>query len=248
MFFFRLCGINRILGLPWARDLRLPRELIKGKLWESEASRLLRTINVNNDPAPPEIADRRLDLTYEERNKADSILEKLDASGQFVAISMGGKVPVNNWGNRNWEYFLAKLSLGNPGLGAVFIGSGDERERNDLMAKAWHGPKLNSCGLLSPRETAALIERSRLFIGHDTGTLHLAAAVGTQVVGIYSAREVPGKWFTDRENDLFFYNHVECFGCELFEISECHNMHRCMTGIDVDDVVKAIKTKLSCYS
>ena len=245
--FFRICGINKISGIPWSRNLRVPKEISTGTLWESEASRLLRTIKVNTGPAPPVDADRALNITCEERSKAGSILKQLNPCDQFIAISMGGKVAINNWGNKKWTEFLSKLCLEYPGLGAVFIGSADERDRNESISKIWNGPKLNSCGLLSPRETAALIENARLFIGHDTGTLHLAAAVGTSVIGIYSARELPGKWFTDRDKDIFFYKRIECLGCEYLEIDECRNERLCITAIDPDDIVAAVKSKLSSY-
>ena len=243
--FFRICGISRIYGVPWSRDLRFPREVIEGELWESEASRLLRAIGVNAQPEPPPEADRDLVVTDEERRKAESALQQIDDLDQFVAISMGGKIPIKQWAKRNWEYLLSELSREHPGLGAVFVGSADERGRNDLLAEAWRGPKFNSCGLFSPRETAALLERARLFIGHDTGTLHLAAAVGTRVIGIYSAREVPGKWFSDRIKDVFFYHRTECFGCECVEIAECPRDRLCMTAIDPDKVVAAAKAELA---
>lgn len=242
--FFRICGIERIYGIPWSRDLWSLREVIKGELWESEASRLLRTIGAHTKPEPPSEADRALDLLGEERSKAESVLKQTDNLDRFVAISVGGKIPVKDWGNKNWEYVLSKLSREHPGLGAVFVGSADERDRNNLLAKAWHGPKFNSCGLLSPRETAALLERALLFIGPDTGTLHLAAAVGTRVIGIYSARDVPGKWFTDRVKDVIFYHRTECFGCECVEIAECPKDRICITAIDPDEVVAAAKAEL----
>lgn len=242
--FFRICGIGRICGVPWSRDLRFPREVIEGKLWESEASRLLRTIGANTQPGPPAEADRDLGLSDEERIKAELTLKQTDGLGRFVAISVGGKIPINDWGNKNWAYLLSELSSEDHGLGAIFVGSADERSRNDLLAEAWHGPKFNSCGLLSPRETAAILERASLFIGHDTGTLHLAAAVRTRVIGIYSAREVPGKWFSDRLKDVFFYHHIECFGCKCVEIAECPKGNLCIAAIDPDEVFEAAKAEL----
>ncbi len=115
--FFRICGITRIYGIPWSRDLQFPRQVIQEKLWESEASRLLRTIGANMLPEPPSEADRALDLSDEERSKAESALHQLGDIKQFVAISVGGKIPLNDWGNKNWEYLLSKLSREHPGLG-----------------------------------------------------------------------------------------------------------------------------------
>jgi ADP-heptose:LPS heptosyltransferase len=156
-----------------------------------------------------------------------------------------GKVPINNWGDDNWVRALMQISAERPGLGAVFVGSADERKRNEQLAQAWKGPNLNSCGRLTPRETAALIEKATLFLGHDTGTLHLAAAVGTRVVGIFSARNVPGKWYSDRPGDKFFYQQVPCFGCELERAQDCPNNVECMKKHKIEEIVSATLEGLS---
>ena len=240
--FFKLCGIKQIRGMPWAHDLRFPRKTASGKLWESEASRLLRTIGAT---APPANADRVLDLTAEEQARADAMLGALADASAVIAIAVGGKVPINDWGDDNWGKMLETLSLRAPSLGAMFVGSADERLRNDALAARWHGPSLNTCGLLSPRETAALIARAGAFVGHDTGTLHLAAAVDTPVVGVFSARNRAGKWFSDRSRDTFFYDHVACAGCELVEIPSCPHNRRCMAAHDPFAVIAAVERALA---
>jgi ADP-heptose:LPS heptosyltransferase len=242
--FFRICGITSINGVPWSRDLRYPRKLDGRDLWESEASRLLRCIGARTEAGPPPPADRGLDLTPDERNSALAPMQQAIGDRPFVAISVGGKVPVNNWGDDNWSALLAKLSREYPGLAAVFVGSADERERNEDLAQSWEGPVFNSCGLFAPRETASLIEQASLFMGHDTGTLHLAGAVGTKIVGVYSARNVPGKWYSDRPGDTFFYNKVGCFGCECVKVCECPSDRRCITSIHPDQVFEAAQTCL----
>jgi ADP-heptose:LPS heptosyltransferase len=241
--FFRLCGVPRFHGIPWSRDKRYSREVVPGALWESEASRLLRTIGAPS--GPPTDEDRDLALSDTERAKADALLRALGRSSRFVAISVGGKVPLNNWGDGNWGVLLRDLSRSRPSLGAVFVGSDDERPRNDLLAAHWEGPRLNACGQLAPRETAALLARAEAFVGHDTGTLHLAAAVDTPIVGIFGARNKPGIWFSDRVRDTFFYNHVACAGCELIQVEACPHDRICMTTHDPARIVAAVHRALT---
>ena len=240
--FFTLCGIRHIRAMPWQRDQRFSREVAAGVLWESEASRLLRNLDA---PGPPTEADRDLTLTDAERSKADSVLGAWGNHARFIAISVGGKVPLNNWGDENWTAMLANLSSSQPSLGAVFVGSDDEKMRNDALAAKWIGPSLNTCGQLSPRETAAVIARADAFVGHDTGTLHLAAAVNTPVVGVYSARNKPGKWYSDRARDIFFYHSVHCAGCELVQIDECRNGRICITSHDPTAVAAAVRRQVA---
>ena len=243
--FLRACGIRDLRGLPWTRDLRLPREIVPGTLWESEASRLLRTIGSQSLPAAPDPADRSLNLTPDEYEAADRLLAEAPTLGEFVAVSVGGKVPINNWGDENWRHVLRRLQQQLPDVGVVFLGSADERQRNEELARACEGPTLNSCGRLTPRQTAALIARAKLFLGHDTGTLHLAAAVGTRIVGVYSARNVPGKWYSDRAGDQFFYEKPPCFGCELEVSAACPYGVVCMTSHNPERIVNIATEALS---
>jgi heptosyltransferase-3 len=246
--FFKICRIGRIHGVPWNGDLKYPRELAHQGIWESEASRLLRCIGAQAQPAPPAESDRRLDLTDDEKRKAESALRDSLNGVPFIAVSVGGKVPVKDWGDSNWLSLLSEVSRQNPGLGILFVGSSDERERNDRLSKVWQGQVFNSCGRFSPRETAALLSHACLFVGHDTGTLHLAAAVGKPLIGIFSARDVPGKWYSDRADDTFFYNKVECFGCGCYEAADCLRNRECITAISVDQVAAAIRARLATSS
>lgn len=49
------------------------------------------------------------------------------------------------------------------------------------------------CGKTSLGSIAALIRRSRLFIGNDTGTSHIAVAVGTPSIRIFTTSD-PERW------------------------------------------------------
>ena len=230
--FFKACGIGRVVGMPWTRGQRFVRELEPGVLWESEARRLLRCIGVGS----LQEEDRSLGLLEAEVAAADAVLGGMR---EFVAVSVGGKVPVNDWGDAHWSQTLRQLSLEQAGLGLVLVGSGEERPRNEALARVWAGPVINACGRLSPRETGALLGRAKVFVGHDTGTLHLAAAMKTPVVGVYSARNVPGKWFSDRAGDRFFYSRVECFGCELERPEDCPYSVKCMASHRPEEVAAA---------
>ncbi len=232
--FFKACGVGKIVGVPWREEARMVRR--EGVLWESEGRRLLRCLGVET----MDQADRDMGLTVGERARA---AEVLGGMGRFVVVCVGGKIPVKEWGDENWGRVLAEVSAARPGVGAVFVGSGEERERNEGLARRWAGPVVNACGLLTPRESAAVIERAEVFVGHDTGSLHMAAAVDTRVVGVYSARNEPGKWFSDRAGDTFFYERVKCFGCELNLVEECPHEVVCMRH-DVGAVVASVSEVL----
>jgi ADP-heptose:LPS heptosyltransferase len=88
----------------------------------------------------------------------------------------------------------------------VFFGSEDEFYRSDRVAAVWPGRTLNLCGKLSPRESAAVMRRAALFIGHDSGPMHLASAVGTSCVVMFGDHNPPRKWHPFGKHHRLIHN------------------------------------------
>jgi heptosyltransferase III len=190
--FFRSCGVRRIIGTPWRkRDSEV--RTIQGGEYESESQRLLArlsplgAVNVSD----PRFWDLR--LTDPERNRASALLSV--PQDQYLAASVGTKQNVKDWGEENWSRLLSLLSRVMPEVTLILIGAADERARSQRLSRAWAGHVLNFCGDLSPRASAAILERCRLFIGHDSGPMHLSAAVGTPTLALFSWFNPPGQWF-----------------------------------------------------
>src|SRR5262249_13930379 len=147
----------------------------------------------------------------------------------FIAASLGTKVDVNNWTAPNWLALLTQINKKWPELGLVLVGSKDEFQAAERCSQDWFAPKLNLCGQISPRISAAILRKARLFLGHDSGPLHLAATVGARCVGIYSGRNRPGQWFPRGGGNLVIYHRTTCFGCGL-SACEQHDK-RCILSI-----------------
>ncbi|MDR3456894.1 MAG: glycosyltransferase family 9 protein [Verrucomicrobiae bacterium] len=190
--FFRSCGIKKIIGTPWHRRDFVVQKTSDGE-WEREAQRLASRLASLGpiDLADPHLWD--LKLTHGERNQA---LEALPAHGKnFIAVSVGTKVPVKDWGEANWEKLLASLSEKMSEITLVLLGAPDEWERSEKLRQAWKGRSINFSGKTLPRISAAILERCSLFIGHDSGPMHLAGAMGVPTLGLFSWQNPPGQWF-----------------------------------------------------
>lgn len=191
--FFRLCGIARVIGAPLSRDLRVPRINPQTGYVEREAARLARclaplgAIDLND----PGLWDLR--LQPDEIRIADRTLAPLRGK-DFIAVNIGGKVRSKDWGNENWTTLFRLLAAEFSGLALAFVGSADEYDRATQLAAVWSGPTLNLCGGLAPRESAAALKRALLFVGHDSGPIHLAAAMGVRCVGIFGSFNKPKLW------------------------------------------------------
>ncbi len=111
------------------------------------------------------------------------------------------------------------------------------------MAPGRGATAVNLCGRLTPRESAAAFRRAQIFIGHDSGPMHLAATVQTPCVAIFAARNKPRVWFPYGNHHRVVYHKTECAGCGL---ETCIvEKKRCLTSITVDEVVEQVRAILS---
>jgi len=217
--FFTLAGLPTMQGV-WPakdKDRHLP---VAGRpeQRESEASRLLRSIGFDPRLLEPRLFS--LELQPAERVHVHSLLEPLGQARRFIALSVGAKVSAKDWGQDRWLELLDQLQPAASDYLLVFIGSADEAERCGQLLARWSSGGLNLCGQLSPRQSAAVLERAALFIGHDSGPMHLASSVGIPAISIFAARNKPGVWFPYGNEAHVFYRLVPCHGCGLSVCTE----------------------------
>ncbi len=193
LLFFRLCGIRAVIGAPTTPDLQRNRPGAGGGDVEPEAERLARCLATLG---PIDLADRAgwdLRLTAAEHAAGDAALAPL-AGRDFVAINMGGKLAANDWGDDRWAALIEAIGPTLAGLGLVSVGGAEDAARATALLARWPGPTANLCGTLKPRESAAVLGRARVFVGHDSGPMHLAAAMGTMTLGLFGDANPPRKW------------------------------------------------------
>jgi len=236
--FFKACGIPKIIGIPFrSRDLVCSLRP-DGKLYESEAERLLRRVLALGSVDLQDHQWVDLGLTTGERSAADRLLAESGISGKFIAASLGTKTPLNDWGEANWTRLLTELSRLHPGLGVALLGSADESQRSESLLTGWQGPRANLCGKTSPRVSAALLGKAALYVGHDSGPMHLAAAAGTRCVAIYSARCPPGQWFPVGDG------HTNLYPFAFYDPRQVENLahqQKALASTGVKDVLEAIE-------
>jgi heptosyltransferase-3 len=238
--FFRLAGIKRIACLPGEEELKLHFDSVTG-LYESEASRLARSIRSLGDAHPEDIANWDLHLNAPEREAAARALAGLDGM-PLIVCGPGTKMQAKDWGRDNWRELLTRLHTEYPKYGLALVGVREDSAVAEYAAQEWTGPKVNLCGQLAPRETAALIEYAKVFLGPDSGPMHLAASVSVPSVIAFSARGLPGIWYPAGQHNQVVYHQTSCYGCGL-ETCVAEG-RRCLTSITVEEVVEAVRKVL----
>ena len=243
--FFALCGYWRVVGLPWReRDLRCQLDPERQGFYEPESRRLARRMRILG---AIDLTDRSLwslQVREDELAFAGKLLARAGVMGHYIVASVGTKAEAKDWTEQNWLAMLTMLAVEKRSLGLVMLGAPDEAERSQRCLDVWKGPGVNLAGALTVRESASILKNAVLFIGHDSGPMHLAASVNTRCIAIFSARNLPGHWFPAGERHKVFYNQTECFGCGL-ERCDVHKK-KCILSTKPDEVCTVAIKMLDC--
>lgn len=117
----------------------------------------------------------------------------------------------------------------------IFGGAGDRARAAQI-----NGERIfNFCGELTPLETAEMMKYCSLIVSNDTGPMHMAYAVGTPVIAIFSGHDYPGKWYPpdDGKNIVLRSDILLCKKCSHGEAQE----NTCLKRIDVQEVINMLR-------
>lgn len=141
-----------------------------------------RTLKLDGDPPPP-----HLYITPEVQALADDLLK----GGEGPILAMG---PASNWIGKIWpiERFIQTaaqlLDRDGPMAGGRLLilgGPEDSRMVEELRMATARGRCIDLTGKVDLLTAYACLKRARLFIGNDSGLMHIAAAAGTPTVGLF---------------------------------------------------------------
>lgn len=236
-FFFRACGIRRLIGFhSFALGELYPVD-IDGHpaMTTHEALRKLMRLKLDGiETAPEDLRFPLLDFSQEEIQKIKNWLaarRKKNAS-RLIAIAPGCKSPANLWSLENFIELGRKL-IEAENCELIVIGGKVEGKLGDQLIEAW-GEGINAAGQFSVLDSGALLSLCDFYVGLNTGTTHLAAAVKTPCLGIYGEHNNPGQWYPYGDSHTVVYHPVKCAGCRVF-VCPLEN-HPCMKGISVENV------------
>ncbi len=188
------------------------------------------------DP-PGEIRRVRLAIPDEARAAAESTLRRagIRQNSWRCAIAPGASYGAAKcWPPESFAQ-LADRVVSECGADVIFFGSPGEKEISDRIRSKMASKAVSLVGETSARDFAALLASCSFFIGNDSGAMHVAAAVGLPVIGIFGPTDPAG---TSPLTDQFtlLREPVSCSPCFL---RRCPVDHRCMTRIGVDSVFDA---------
>lgn len=157
-----------------------------------------------------------------------------------VVVHVGATKSANRWSDASWSRLIARLASE---LGATVhcTGTRGEADAIERIVRDAGVAAVSHAGRLSLPETAGLIRSSRLFVGGDTGPLHVAVAVGTPVVALFGAAD-PARTGPFGQRDGVISHPVACSPCRR---RECNvDGHPCMRDLSVDLVFERARARL----
>jgi heptosyltransferase-2 len=137
----------------------------------------------------------------------------------------------------------------------ILLGAKEEAAEGEAIASVDPIKVYNACGKFTLNESADLVRQSKLVIAHDTGLMHIAAALKKQVIAIWGSTTpsfgmVPyyGKAFLQRNPtpyDDVQVHKLWCRPCTKIGRNKCPQGHfKCMKQIPIDDIVTKISLRL----
>ena len=162
------------------------------------------------------------------------------ATSPLVAICPASQMSSKAWAEERFIEIGRRIASASSAT-LVVVGGRADRATSNSLASSWRGA-LNAAGEFSVIETAALLEMCSFAITLDTGPMHLAAAVGTKCIALFSAIEYAGKWAPLGQGHVIIRKEVPCAGCRR---SACPIPgHPCMREITVDEVWRHVEEAL----
>jgi lipopolysaccharide heptosyltransferase II len=231
--------------IPWSRSLVPPRHSVENQ-WD-----LLAPLGI----APPDRNRNPVEIA-EDRPTEEAVLSRLAANGvppdaRLVVIHVSAGNPFRRWPAERFAEVAATLAK-EDGARRIIITSGpSESEAADRIAAAAQtraadaAARVVRCGEFDLAELRALVARAALYIGGDSGPLHVASATRTPIVALFGPT-LPERSMPWRDPA------VPAIAVDVGPLPcrPCHQRHcvpgdfRCLTGITPEQVLAAARLAL----
>ena len=206
----------------------------------------LRDLGLESPPTQPRLYPERPAGHLVERR-----MKEIRARTKYIiGIQVGPTWKVKEWPAESWTQ-LVELLHSSLDCVVIQLGANFHIQMGEVQT-----PKIPGCedwvGQLDIRECAWAIQQLDLFIGIDSGLLHLAGAVSTRCVGLYGPTDP--KYFLPLEGTgIGVTSTVACLGCHhryprLHWMDNCPFQIACMKELSPFAVLEAVREALSFRS
>jgi heptosyltransferase I len=190
----------------------------------------------------PGVPDFRIYLPPNIDERLDELLSPHAMNGRLLALLVPGTV----WQTKHWRvegFAGVARHLLRSGYQVLLAGAPKDRARCHQVA-ALCPEVCDLSGQTTLAEMIALVRRAAVCVTNDSGSMHLAAALGRPVVSIFGPTSpiLTGPY---GHPEAVVQAHVPCAPCLLRKLSQCPHQHACMQGVTIGMVVHRLESVLS---
>jgi ADP-heptose:LPS heptosyltransferase len=219
----------RLLNVRLKRDGALPEVIRNLSVLESIGGNIIRD-------------DLELWTSDDDARHAESLVGGNNGD-PLIAICPSGRYPRKRWPIARFETVIERLLTSPRAVRLVLIGGPGDRLLVRTLLERFGAHLLDLTGTLTLRQTAAVLGHCALYLGCDTGPMHLAAAAGASVVEI-SCHPLEGDPSGEYSPLRFGPWKTPAIVLQPRAVSPCTSTcsadeAHCILGISVDDVMDA---------
>lgn len=186
-------------------------------------------------------APRLPDAGGEETIRVDRLLSAAGLAGaRFVAVHIGAGNAFRDWDAASYARLLDRLRR-EGGAAPVLVGGPADRVKDAEIRALAGAPVASLTGCLNLIELKDLIARAALFVGPDSGPMHIASATPTPIVAVFGPT-LPAHFAPWRSRVRVVEAPLDCRPCRQRHCQR-HDF-QCIKGITSDEVYEACRSFL----
>lgn len=183
-------------------------------------------------------------LFFPDADKSDirRILNKegIEEDDFLICIHPGGIYETKYWRKDGYSK-VAQHLIRKYGAKVIFVGSQEERELVDEIIALTNEEPINLAGRISLGQLMALISGCYLFIGNNSGPLHIAVGLNIPTIS-FLGPSIPERWSPQGERDIVFRKDLSCSPCNF---GYCYRRDlACLREIMPEEVIDAVDRQL----
>lgn len=184
-----------------------------------------------NAALKPQIYFSKDDENLVQKYIAENNLEK------FAVLHVGANKELRKWPLENYAA-LAKILKNQYLLNLVFVGHTQDIDDVAQVRSQLEFKTYAVAGNFSWTQYAAMVKKAALFVGNESGPLHVAAAMETPLIGLFGPGE-PRIFYPYGEKSTFVHHVLTCNPCDQIHCIQLSNT--CMQRINLTEVLAQIK-------
>ena len=190
--------------------------------------------------------DLQLWLTPEEMNSADQLLDQLGVqrSQSIMILQPGARYWFKAWPPERFAELADQLAS-RYSCQVLIGGSNQDIDLAQQIRQMAKSQPIIMAGRTTIKQFAAIARKSGLFVGNDSGAMHIASAVGAPVVALFGPSN-PREWGPRGGPVEVLYKEIDCRSC--FHPTCMRGEENCMKLITVHEVLAAAQRLIQARS